>query len=271
VIALLGVLLAVLIGLSLGLLGGGGSILTVPVLVYVLGFDAKEAIAMSLPVVGTASLIGAIGHSRAGNVRVRTALIFGATAMAGAFAGARVAGLLSGTTQLLIFAGVMLLAAASMYGSPLRDAATARPDLQGGLLPLLSSAAGVGALTGIVGIGGGFLIVPALVVFARIPMREAVGTSLLVIALNTASGFAGYLGQVTIDWGFVAGFTGIVMLGVLAGTRLLPMISPPHLKRALALVLVGVALFILHQNRSVLRQGHGPTGGSDAAQAFLRR
>lgn len=266
----IGFLLAALIGLSLGLLGGGGSILTVPVLVYVLGFEAKLAIAMSLPVVGITSLVGAIGHWRAGNVRAKTALAFGFTAMAGAFTGARLAGLLSGATQLIIFAAVMLLAAVSMYRNQLGDAFSAPPDHNGRLLPLLASAAAVGVLTGIVGIGGGFLIVPALVVFARIPMKEAVGTSLLVIAMNTASGFAGYLGQVTIDWGFVAGFTGIAILGVLAGTRLVPMISPTQLKRAFAVILIGVALFILHQNRSVFRQDYGPTGGPDAAQAFLR-
>jgi uncharacterized membrane protein YfcA len=269
-IELIGVLLAGLIGLSLGLLGGGGSILTVPVLVYVLGIEAKPAIAMSLPVVGTASLIGAIGHWRAGNVHARIALTFGITAMAGAFAGARLAGLLSGTTQLLIFSGVMLAAAISMYRNSLRDVTRAPADSRFSPFPLLASAAGVGVLTGIVGIGGGFLIVPTLVLFARIPMKEAVGTSLLVIAMNTVAGFAGYLGQVTIAWNFVAGFTGVAILGVLAGTRLLPMISPAQLKRAFAVVLVGVALFILHQNRSVLLQDNGPTGGPDAAQAVLR-
>ena len=225
---------------------------------------------MSLPVVGTASLVGAFGHWRAGNVRVKTALAFGLMAMAGAFTGARLAGLLSGATQLIVFAVVMLLAALSMYRNQLGNLSAAPTDLGRGLLPLLASAAAVGVLTGIVGIGGGFLIVPALVVLARVPMKQAVGTSLLVIAMNTASGFAGYLGQVTIDWGFVAGFTAIVILGVLAGTRLLPLISPSHLKRAFAVVLVGVALFILHQNRSVFLQDHGPTGGPNAAQAFLR-
>jgi uncharacterized membrane protein YfcA len=266
----IGLLSAALIGLSLGLLGGGGSILMVPVLVYLLGFEAKPAIAMSLPVVGATSLVGAIGHWRTGNVRAGTALVFGLMAMVGAFTGARLAGLLSGATQLIIFAAVMLLAALFMYRNQLGSASTAPPGLERGLLPLLASAVGVGVLTGIVGIGGGFLIVPALVLLARIPMKEAVGTSLLVIAMNTTSGFAGYLGQVTIDWGFVAGFTAIAILGVLAGTRLLPLISPAQLKRAFAVVLVGVALFILHQNRSVFRQDHGPRRGPDAAQAFLR-
>jgi uncharacterized membrane protein YfcA len=269
-IELLGFVLAGLIGLSLGLLGGGGSILMVPALVYVLGFAAKPAIAVSLPVVGTASLMGAIGHWRAGNVRPRTALAFGITAMAAAFTGARLAGLLSGQTQLLIFAGVMLLAALSMYRSSLADAAAVPHDIGARLFPLLASAAAVGMLTGIVGIGGGFLIVPALVMFARIPIREAVGTSLLVIAMNSVAGFTGYLGQVTIDWGFVAGFTGMAILGVVAGTRLLPMISPTQLKRAFAVVMVTVALFILHQNRSVFRQDQGSTGGPHAAQALLR-
>lgn len=248
--ALLGFLLAALVGLSLGLLGGGGSILTVPILVYALGFEAKTAIAMSLPIVGATSLAGALGHWRAGNVRPRTALLFGLAAMAGAFLGARLAVFLSGALQLAILAVVMLAAAVSMFRGRIGE----RPAGAGtapALAPLLAIALGVGVLTGVVGIGGGFLVVPALVLLARVPMQQAVGTSLLVIAMNSAAGAAGYVGQVAVPWGFMAAFTAVAILGGLAGTALVRFVPQAGLKRAFALFLVGVGLFTLYQNRAV--------------------
>ena len=251
----LGFALAMLVGLSLGLLGGGGSILTVPVLVYALGFAAKPAIAMSLPVVGVTSLIGAALHWRLGNVRVRTALGVGAVTMAGAFAGAKLAALLSGATQLALLAVVMLAAAASMLRGTrerAREAGSARPH------PALLGAVafGVGALTGLVGIGGGFLVVPALVLLARVPMREAVGTSLLVIAMNAASGFAGYVGTVSIDWGFLAAFTVIAVLGALAGTLLATRVPQAALKRAFGVFLLAAGGFVLARNRDAFSTPH---------------
>ena len=248
---LVGFILAVLVGLSLGLLGGGGSILTVPLLVYVLGFAAKTAIAMSLPIVGVTSLVGALSHWRSGNLRLKTALLFGPVAMAGAFAGARLAGFLSGTVQLAALAVVMLAAAVSMFRGGIHADAAGSPDAAPALLPLLASALGVGVLTGTVGIGGGFLIVPALVLLAQVPMKQAVGTSLLVIAMNSASGFAGYLGRVAVPWGFMAVFAGVAILGVMVGTTLVRFVSQAQLRRAFAVFLVGVGLFTLYQNRSV--------------------
>jgi len=251
---MIGFALAVLVGISLGLLGGGGSILTVPLLVYGLGFGAKTAIAMSLPIVGATSLAGAVGHWRAGNVRPRTAVAFGLAAMAGAFAGARLAGLLSGTMQLAILGLVMLGAALSMFRNGVRSDSGAK-HFGHGLVPLLAIALGVGVLTGIVGIGGGFLIVPALVLLAGVPMKQAIGTSLLVIVMNSAAGFAGYLGRVAVPWGFVAGFTAFAILGVLAGTALVRAVPQGQLKRAFAVFLVAVALFTLYQNRAVFDGG----------------
>ncbi|HEU4697866.1 MAG TPA: sulfite exporter TauE/SafE family protein [Gemmatimonadales bacterium] len=246
----LGFLLAALVGLALGLLGGGGSILTVPILVYVLGFEAKTAIAMSLPIVGAVSLAGAVGHWRAGNVRPRTALLFGLAAMAGAFLGARLAVFLSGAVQLTILAVVMLAAAVSMFRGGLGGGRTVEGEASPALVPLLAMAVGVGVLTGVVGIGGGFLIVPALVLLAGVPMKQAVGTSLLVIAMNSVAGAAGYLGQVAVPWGFMAAFTAVASLGILVGTALVRVVPQPHLKRAFALFLVGVGLFTLYQNRA---------------------
>ena len=249
---LAGFVLAAFVGLSLGLLGGGGSILTVPILVYALGFEAKTAIAMSLAIVGITSLVGALGHWRERNVQLQTALVFGIAAMAGAFAGARLAGYLSGAVQLSILAVVMLLAAVSMFqGGPRGEDSALHAQSDPTLVPLLGSAIGVGVLTGIVGIGGGFLIVPALVLLARVPMKQAVGTSLLVIAMNSASGFAGYLGQVAVPWRFIAAFTGVAVGGILIGTSLVRFVSQIQLKRAFAVFLVAVGLFTLYQNRAI--------------------
>ena len=251
----LGLALATLIGLSLGLLGGGGSILTVPVLVYVLGYAAKPAIAMSLPVVGVTSLVSAALHWRLGNVRVRTALAFGVLAMVGAFAGARLAAFVSGAVQLALLAVVMLAAAVSMLRGRRGD--DARSD--GGahapprLALLAPIALGVGVLTGLVGIGGGFLVVPALVLLAHVPMRQAVGTSLLVIAMNSASGFAGYLGAVDVDWTFLAGFTAAAVVGALVGTALTAHVPQATLRRAFAVLLLAMGTFVLYKNRDAFR------------------
>jgi len=251
---ILGFALAALIGLSLGLLGGGGSVLTVPVFVYVLGFDPKDAIAMSLPVVGATSLVGAASHWRSGNVRVKTALLFGVVAMAGSYGAARIlAPLMSGALQLALLAVVMLAAAISMFRSAGRGPSLVAEGDRPLALPLLGLVAlSVGAMTGIVGIGGGFLIVPALVLLARVPIKEAIGTSLLVIAMNTASGYVGYAGRTTMAWGFLAGFTLIAIGGILAGARLVQYVSQAQLKRAFAVFLIAVGAFVLVQNRHAL-------------------
>lgn len=243
----IGFALAAVVGIMLGLLGGGGSILTVPVLVYALGYAAKPAIAMSLPVVGITSLIGAALHWRLGNVRVRTALAFGALAMAGAFAGARLAVFLSGAAQLALLAIVMFAAAVSMLRRRRADDASAEETPR--LMLLAPVALGVGVLTGLVGIGGGFLVVPALVILAKVPMREAVGTSLLVIAMNSASGFVGYLGTVDFDWTFLAGFTAASVAGALVGTTLAARVPQEALRRAFALFLLAMGGFVLYRNR----------------------
>jgi uncharacterized protein len=251
---LLGLALAALIGLSLGLLGGGGSILTVPIFVYVLGFAAKPAIAMSLPVVGATSLVGALGHWRAGNVNPRMALIFGGVAMLGAYAGARLAIFVSGTVQLTLLAVVMLAAAISMFRSSRRGtvpAGAGAASASGGAMSLglvLAVGIGVGLLTGLVGIGGGFLVVPALVVLGKVPMKQAIGTSLVVIAMNSLSGSLGYLGQVRMPWGFLALFTGVAIAGILLGTYLVRFVSQAALKQAFALFLVLMGSMMLYKN-----------------------
>lgn len=268
--SVLGLGLAALIGLSLGLLGGGGSILTVPIFVYVLGFGAKEAIAMSLAVVGAVSLFGAVGHWRAGNVNLRVAAIFGAVAMAGTYLGARLAVFFSGAAQLALFAMVMLLAAFFMFRD--RTPVTAPPgsassatEMPFGLIVVEGLA--VGVLTGLVGVGGGFLIVPALVLLGRVPMKQAVGTSLLVIAMKSAAGFMGYLGQVEVDWSFMVLFTGVASGGILLGAWLVRFVPQHALQRAFAVFLVLMGGFILYQSRGVLHLG----GGSSPETAAVAR
>ena len=252
----LGYALGALIGLSLGLMGGGGSILTVPVFVYVLAYDPKQAIVMSLPVVGVTSLVGAISHWRAGNVNLKTAAIFGVVAMTSAYLGARLAVFVSGAAQLSLLAVVMVVAAVSMFRSarrgPLVASAGGGDDTHDMSLSLLLPVAlGVGLMTGVVGIGGGFLVVPALVLLARLPMKQAVGTSLLVIAMNCASGFAGYAGRAEVPWRFLAGFTAVAVSGILAGTYLVRYVSQRALKQAFAIFLILMGTFILVKNRKV--------------------
>ncbi len=254
-----GLSLAALIGISLGLLGGGGSILTVPILVYVLGFSAKQSIAMGLGVVGVTSLFGAAGHWRRGNVNLKAAATFGAVAVAGTFGGTRLAALMSGASQLLLFALVMLLAAVFMYRNGRRDAGPheVQAPRQAKPLVIALAALGVGALTGVVGVGGGFLIVPALVLLVGLPMKEAVGTSLLVIALNSFVGFAGSAGAEPMPWGYLALFTALAVAGILAGTWASRFVSAATLKRAFSGFLVVIGLFILVTNRDALGFGEG--------------
>lgn len=266
-----GFLLAMLIGLSLGLLGGGGSILTVPIFVYVLGFDAKEAIAMSLAVVGATSLFGTYGHWRAGNVNMRVALIFGVVAMAGTYVGARLAVFFSGAAQLALFAVVMLLAAFFMFRDrkQRRAAVASESEVPAAQMPLgliVLEGIAVGILTGLVGVGGGFLVVPALVILGKVQMKEAVGTSLLVIAMKSFAGFVGYLGQVDVRWGFMAGFTAVAVAGIFAGTYLVRFVSQQSLKRAFAVFLVVMGTFILYQNRQVMLPGLDTAANAAASQ-----
>lgn len=263
---LLGLALGLVMGLTLGLLGGGGSILTVPIFVYVLGFEPKPAIAMSLAVVGAASLTGAIAHWRIGNVHPRVALVFGTVAMAGAYTGARLASLVSGRFQLTLFALVMLVAAYFMLRGRLPGVSGTlsrhvekRSSLPVALIALQGVA--VGALTGLVGVGGGFLIVPALVLLIRIPMKQAVGTSLAVITLNALAGFLGYIGQVEVRWGLMSAFGAMAIAGILLGTVLVRFVPQGALRQAFAVFLLLVAAAILYQNRVVFLAGLSRKGG----------
>ena len=248
----LGFIFALIIGLSLGIMGGGGSILTVPVFVYVLEMEAKTAIALSLAVVGTASLVGSFGHLRRGNVDIKMALIFGSVAMVGTFLGAKLSIYLTAVVQLLLFAVVMLIAAAFMFKEKKQNLEVDKSSSNLDLLWIVLEGLGVGILTGIVGVGGGFMIVPALVLLGNVTMKKAVGTSLLVIAMKSFSGFYGYMGIVEIPWNFLLSFTFVTILGILVGPFLIDFISDKVLKKSFALFLVLMSFFIIYQNRDVL-------------------
>src|SRR5215218_3504829 len=253
----IGLLLAALIGIALGLLGGGGAILAVPIFIYVLGFGAKEAIASSLAVVGVTSLSGVASHWREGNVKLRVALAFGLPAAAGAFLGAKVlAGFLSGAAQLALFAVVMLVSAFFMFGdnnsSGKEEQKESESDSGTRRMLILLIAVGVGTLTGLVGVGGGFLIVPALVLLGNVEMKQAVGTSLLVIAANSFSGFLGYLGSVQFRWGLLALFTALAVVGSFAGGYLTRFVPQAILRKSFAVFLVLMGILILYENRQAI-------------------
>ena len=233
---------AVFVGIALGVLGGGGSILTVPILVYLAGLDAKHAIAMSLFVVGVTSALGAIPHARAGRVRWRTGLLFGATAMAGAYGGGRLAEFIPGTWLLAGFGAMMLATAIAM----LREPGT-RPRAHKELPVLLVVAEGlvVGAVTGLIGAGGGFLVVPALVLLGGLPMGVAVGTSLVVIAMKSFAALAGYLATVHIDWPLAIAVTAAAVGGGVLGGKLAGRIPDRLLRQGFGWFVVAMGAFVL--------------------------
>ena len=261
ILALLG---ALAIGLSLGLLGSGGSILTVPVLVYLLGQEEKVAIAGSLLVVGVVAAAGGVAAARRRLVDWRSVVVFGLPGMAGTWLGAVLSRHVAGGMQLAVFAGVMLVAAVAMawppaIGTP--EAADGSPAGRRSTVKVAADGLAVGLVTGFVGVGGGFLIVPALVVLGGLPIPLAVGTSLAVIALKSATGFLGHLRVLadlglSLDWPLLALLSAVGVAGSLAGSRLGRHVPPRRLRRAFAVFLVVVATFIL------ARSVPGLVGGS---------
>jgi len=237
--------LSVLIGLSLGLLGGGGSMLTVPILIYVLGVEPKSAIATSLLVVGVTSAVGVISHARAGRVQLRTGLLFGVAGMAGAYVGGRVAHFLPARLLLLAFAAMMGVTAFAMLRGRGRPVDPVRPVAALPVPRVLLQGAAVGAVTGLVGAGGGFLVVPALALLGGLPMAIAVGTSLLVIAMQSLAGFAGYLGHVAIDLRLAGLVVGAAIVGILIGGQLAGHVPQQALRKAFGWFVLAMAIFLV--------------------------
>lgn len=248
--------LAFLVGLSLGTLGSGGSILTVPILVYVAKMPAREAVALSLAVVGTVSAIGAFRAWREGRIRMKLGLTFAATTMAGTWLGAMVARLVSDLLQLTIFGAVMLVASGWMLYRSGRHPHPPGHHAHPSTVAILARGLGVGLLTGLVGVGGGFMIVPALVLLGHgMSMRDATGTSLMVIALSSLVGFLGYMGQTSVDWAFGAVFTASAVLGILVGGHVAARLRQHTLQVAFGWFLLGVAIFVLATNLPPLLEG----------------
>lgn len=234
------------IGLSLGLMGGGGSLLTVPALVYFIGQTPQAAVTTSLAIVGANSLMGASFHRAQGTLNWRVALAFGGAGMLVAYFSAGLSKLLPEAALLVAFALLMLLVGGLMLtrrdGNP-TGISTPRP-----LPVVIASGSGVGLLTGILGVGGGFLIVPALVMLVGLPMQMAVGTSLIVIAMNSLAGFAGHAGDGSFNLPLTAIFMAAGLAGTFAGAKLTKLLPAAKLQKVFAWFVMALALFLLYDN-----------------------
>lgn len=248
---LLAPLIGVAIGLALGMLGGGGSILTVPALVYLLGQDAHSAVGTSLVIVGTNAVAGAWMHHRAGHVQLRRALLFAAAGLGAAYGGARLSLYLPSALLLVLFAVLMLVVASMMLRSQSTQVAqqTHQPMTW---QRILLGGAGVGFLTGFLGVGGGFVIVPALVLLLGMDMRDAVGSSLVVIALNSLAGVLGHLNDGRFNWPLISLMILGGMVGILVGTWSARHLPTAQLRRTFALLVIGLGMIVLGINLPAL-------------------
>ncbi|MEK6686931.1 MAG: sulfite exporter TauE/SafE family protein [Gemmatimonadota bacterium] len=258
--------LAVLIGVVLGALGGGGAVLTVPVLLYGFGVGMKAAVPMSLAVVGTTSVYGVWRYHQRREVDFHSALVFGPAAMLGALGGTWAALRVSSRLQLVVFA-VLLLTTAVMMLRGRKKAAVPGGRRSPVLLGIIG--AGVGFLTGLVGVGGGFMYVPALTLMARLEMRRAVGTSLALIVLSCAAGLAGYAGRYDLDWGLIGIFTALALVGVALGTTVSARLPQATLRRAFAVLLLLMGAFVLARGEAQSVEHTMNTGIHDDAVSTL--
>ena len=242
VLALLGF---VAVGLALGLLGGGGSILAVPVLVHLLGIAPNVAVPMSLPIVGCAAAVGAVARWRSGQLRLRTVAPFALIAIAASYSAAHLGLGIADRPRMIIFGLTMFTAAFAMWRRASRMGLVEVPSQQQSVARVIPAGLAVGALTGVVGVGGGFLIVPALTGVLGLPMAEATATSLAVIALNTVAAGWGYVGHVQLDGRLTAIVIAAALVGMAIGTRLAPRVPARTLTRAFAVLLIVLAIFVL--------------------------
>jgi len=248
---------ALLIGLILGLIGGGGSILTVPIFVYLLGISPLVATAYSLFVVGTTALVGAISNHKKGMVDVRTGFIFAVPAFIGVYVTRRYllslipedifyisSFLVTKDVAIMLFFSILMLAASFFMINGRAEVSNTK--LLKYNVPLLSlEGLVVGVLTGFVGAGGGFLIIPALVFFAKLPMKKAIATSLMIISIKSLIGFIGDIQNFEIDWFFLLSFTSISVIGIFLGIYFSKFINENKLKKVFGWFVFLMALFII--------------------------
>jgi uncharacterized membrane protein YfcA len=249
------ILAGAITGIVLGLFGSGGSIIAMPALMYLLNVEPKSAIAMSLGIVAVTASISGWDNWRRGNVNVKVAAMFGLFGVIGTYGGARLGVYTPVTVQLILFALVMYAAAWKMlqkkkqpHAKTAHSEAEEIESIKAHMGHIAMHGVGVGVLTGLVGVGGGFLIVPALVLLSGIPMKIAIGTSLVIVAAKSYSGFAGYIGAVPVDWAMMGSFTLLTVAGSFAGTRIAHRFSHEKLKKGFAIFLIIVASYILLKN-----------------------
>jgi uncharacterized protein len=256
---IIGYFLAALVGVSLGLIGGGGSILMVPILVYVFALNPIMATSYSLFVVGSTSLVGAFNNSRKGQVSIKTALLFGLTSITTVFATRKfimpvipevlfsIGGFEVKQTMaiMVLFAVLMLMASVAMIKGRKETTELAGESSSADTAKLLMYGVLVGLATGFLGAGGGFLIIPALVLILKMPMKKAVGTSLLIIALNSLIGFTGDLGHIDIDWKFLLIITVIAITGIFIGGALAKKIPGEKLKKGFGWFVLVMGIYII--------------------------
>ena len=232
-------LLALFIGLSLGALGSGGSIVTLPILVYVAGVEPKAAVGMSMAIVGGTSLVGSYLHWRSRNFLIKPALLFSATGIVGAYLGSTGTHLVSSSVLMLLFAGLMVVVGARMLGGKQEWTGSTCSTRK-----CIPSGFAVGLVTGFLGVGGGFLIVPALVWFAGVDARKAIGTSLGIIAANSAAGLAGQLRYEHWDWPLTGAFLACSLVGMGLGIPIARKAPEQALRKTFAVVVLAVAAAI---------------------------
>ena len=245
---ILALIFALAIGFSLTVLGSGGSIITLPVLVYAAGVPPQQAVGMSLAVVGGTSLAATVLNVRSGQVHLKAATLFSLTGIVGALAGAQLTHLVSPAVLMLLFAGLMIVIATLMLRG--RDMHAPDSSQQCHWQRCALTGLGVGVLTGFLGVGGGFLIVPALLFFGHLPLRSAFVTSLLVIAVNSFAGLVGHLHRTSFDWRLAGMFLGSSLIGMLAGRYFARRLAVAQLRVAFAWFVLGVGAFVIIKNWS---------------------
>jgi len=254
----IGLALALFIGVTLGMVGSGGSILTVPILVYVVGIDPLLATAYSLFIVGSTSAVGSIRNNIDKNVNFKIVLLFGIPSLLAVFfTRSQLLPLLpdaitlsnnvtiSKSKLIMIFFSVVMFAASSKMIKKPRQKNLATPKIVTSAIPLMSQGLLIGTISGLVGAGGGFLIIPVLVFFANLPMKKAIGTSLTIIAIQSLIGFTGDLTQHDIDWALVLSFSAISILGLFVGNRLSKRILDGNLRKIFGWFILSMSIYIL--------------------------